>query len=87
MGDLENRWVSTDMVRDDLLACAEMLQAGITTFNDMYFFPEAAAEAVDQAGIRASLGILAFEVPMRTATMPTTDSNKGLAMRDACVIY
>lgn len=81
---LENRWVSTDMVRDGtLLACAEMLQAGITTFNDMYFFPEAAAEAVDQAGIRASLGILAFEVPSAYGHDADDYLNKGLATRDA----
>lgn len=81
---LETRWVSTDMVRDGtLLACAEMLLSGITTFNDMYFFPEAAAEAVDQAGIRASLGILAFEVPTAYGHGADDYLNRGLATRDA----
>ena len=80
----EAQWVSTDMVRDGtLLACAEMLQAGITTFNDMYFFPEAAAEAVDQAGMRASLGILAFEVPSAYGQDADDYLNRGLATRDA----
>ena len=79
----EGRWVGTEMVRDGtLLACAEMLQAGITTFNDMYFFPEAAAEAIDQAGIRASLGILAFEVPSAYGHDADDYLNKGLATRD-----
>ena len=42
----ETRHVSAAFVRDGtLLACAEMLRGGITCFNDMYFFPEAAAEA------------------------------------------
>lgn len=81
---LENRWVSPEMVRDGtLLACAEMLQAGITTFNDMYFFPEAAAEAVDQAGIRASLGILAFDAPSAYGHDTDDYLNKGLTTRDA----
>ena len=81
---LENRWVGADMVRDGtLLACAEMLQAGITTFNDMYFFPEAAAEAIDQAGIRASLGILAFDFPSAYGRDADDYLNKGLATRDA----
>ena len=81
---LESRWVGTEMVRDGtLLACAEMLQAGITTFNDMYFFPEAAAEAIDQAGIRASLGILAFDFPSAYGHDATDYLNKGLATRDA----
>ena len=81
---LESRWVGTEMVRDGtLLACAEMLQAGITTFNDMYFFPEAAAEAIDQAGIRASLGILAFDFPSAYGRDADDYLNKGLATRDA----
>ena len=81
---LESRWVGTDMVRDGtLLACAEMLQAGITTFNDMYFFPEAAFEAIDQVGIRASLGILAFDVASAYGHDADDYLNKGLAIRDA----
>src|SRR5574343_775107 len=81
---LEGRWVSTDMVRDGtLLASAEMLLGGITTFNDMYFFPEAAAEAVDQAGIRACLGILAFEVPTAYGLGADDYLNRGLSTRDA----
>jgi 5-methylthioadenosine/S-adenosylhomocysteine deaminase len=81
---LESRWVSTEMVRDGtLLASAEMLLGGITTFNDMYFFPEAAAEAVDQAGIRASLGILAFEVPTAYGLGADDYLYRGLTTRDA----
>lgn len=79
----ESQWIGTEMVRDGTqLACAEMLLAGITTFNDMYFFPDAAAEAVDQAGIRASLGILAFEVPTAYGHDADDYLNKGLAVRD-----
>ncbi|MDQ5916021.1 MAG: 5-methylthioadenosine/S-adenosylhomocysteine deaminase, partial [Pseudomonadota bacterium] len=40
----EAKHVSADFVHDGtLLACAEMLRGGITCFNDMYCFPEAAA--------------------------------------------
>jgi 5-methylthioadenosine/S-adenosylhomocysteine deaminase len=48
-----------------LLACVEMLQNGITTFCDGYFFEEAAARAVLDAGIRAVLGqgVLDFPAP------------------------
>jgi 5-methylthioadenosine/S-adenosylhomocysteine deaminase len=81
---LESRWVSTEMVRDGtLLACAEMLLSGMTTFNDMYFFPEAAAEAVDQSGIRANLGILAFDVPTAYGHGADDYLTRGLATRDA----
>src|SRR5258706_135506 len=42
----EAKHVSPQFVRDGaMLACAEMLRGGITCFNDMYFFPEAAVEA------------------------------------------
>lgn len=38
-----------------LLAIIEMLQSGTTTFNDMYFFMDRAAQAVEESGIRAVL--------------------------------
>src|SRR6266850_1633193 len=48
----ESRHVSSEFVYDGtLLACAEMLRGGVTCFNEMYFFPEAAARAaLDEAG-------------------------------------
>ncbi|MCD6478271.1 MAG: amidohydrolase [Candidatus Diapherotrites archaeon] len=36
-----------------LLACAEMIHSGTTCFNDMYFFEEEIAKAVERAGMRA----------------------------------
>ena len=65
-----------------LLACAEMLRGGITTFNDMYFFPEAAAEAVLRSGMRAVLGMIAIEFPTRYAADADDYLAKGLAVRD-----
>src|SRR5687768_12998762 len=42
----EGRHVSDEFVHDgSLLAMAEMLRGGVTTVNDMYFFPEATARA------------------------------------------
>ena len=37
------------------LACLEMIRSGTTTFNDMYFFMEEAAQAVADMGLRAVL--------------------------------
>lgn len=37
-------------------AIAEMLLNGITTFNDMYFFMDGVAKAVEESGIRGFLG-------------------------------
>jgi 5-methylthioadenosine/S-adenosylhomocysteine deaminase len=38
-----------------LLACAEMIKSGTTTFNDMYFFVDDVAKAVDESGMRGML--------------------------------
>jgi 5-methylthioadenosine/S-adenosylhomocysteine deaminase len=77
------RHADADFVRaGTLLACAEMLRGGITTFNDMYFFPESAADAVLQSGMRAALGMIAIEFPTRYAVDADDYLAKGLAVRD-----
>jgi 5-methylthioadenosine/S-adenosylhomocysteine deaminase len=79
----EMRHVSPELVRDGtLLACAEMLRGGVTCFNDMYFYPEAALEAALEAGIRASLGVIVVEFPSAYAADPDHYLQKGLALRD-----
>ncbi|MBC7324007.1 MAG: amidohydrolase, partial [Moorella sp. (in: Bacteria)] len=44
-----------DIYWGTLLACAEMIRSGTTTFADMYFHMGQAARAVEEAGLRASL--------------------------------
>lgn len=79
----EGKLISHDFVRDGtLLAAAEMLRGGITCFNDMYFYPEAAAEAALEAGIRAELGIVAIEFPSSYGSDADDYLTKGLAARD-----
>ena len=79
----ESRHAGPDFVRaGTLLACAEMLRGGITTFNDMYFFPEAAAEAARQVGMRAVLGMVVIEFPTSYAADADDYLAKGLAVRD-----
>jgi 5-methylthioadenosine/S-adenosylhomocysteine deaminase len=79
----EMKHVSPQFVKDGtLLACAEMLRGGVTCFNDMYFFPEAALEAALEAGMRASLGIIVVEFPSAYASDPRDYLAKGLALRD-----
>ncbi|UCV27228.1 TRZ/ATZ family hydrolase [Ferribacterium limneticum] len=65
------------------LACAEMLKGGITCFNDMYFFPDAAATAASEFGMRAMLGITTLEFPTPYASDAADYINKGLAVREA----
>lgn len=80
----ENQVASERFVRDGtLLACAEMLRGGITCFNDMYFFPQAAAEAVDQSGMRAMLGLVVLDFATPYAVDADDYLSKGLAARDA----
>ncbi len=80
----EAKHVSSEFVYDGtLLACAEMLRGGVTCFNEMYFFPEAAARAALAAGIRAALGIIALEFPTPYAADADDYIAKGLAARDA----
>ena len=80
----ESRHVSSDFVYDGtLIACAEMLRSGTTCFNDMYFFPEAAAEAAKTAGIRASIGMIVIEFPTAYGKDADDYLRRGFAMRDA----
>jgi 5-methylthioadenosine/S-adenosylhomocysteine deaminase len=80
----ESRHVSEAFVRDGtLIACAEMLRGGVTCFNDMYFYPEAAAQAALAAGMRAALGIIVIEMPSAYASDAQDYLSKGLETRDA----
>lgn len=79
----EGRWVNADFVRDGTeLAVAEMLRSGTTCFNDMYFFPEAAAQAARQHGMRASIGLIMFDFPSAWGSGPEEYLRKGLELRD-----
>jgi 5-methylthioadenosine/S-adenosylhomocysteine deaminase len=80
----ESRHVSDEFVHDgSLLAMAEMIRAGVTCVNDMYFFPAATARAALRAGMRAMLGIIAIEFPSAYAADAQDYLEKGLATRDA----
>jgi 5-methylthioadenosine/S-adenosylhomocysteine deaminase len=62
----EGKWVSGEFVYwGTLLACAEMVRSGTTTFSDGYFFEDQAARAALQSGMRglAAQGILDFPTP------------------------
>jgi 5-methylthioadenosine/S-adenosylhomocysteine deaminase len=45
------------------LACLEMLQGGITTFVDMYYFEDVVAEVADACGMRAIVGQTLIDFP------------------------
>jgi 5-methylthioadenosine/S-adenosylhomocysteine deaminase len=79
----ESRWADAEFVYDGTqLAIAEMIRSGTTCFNDMYFFPEATAQAADEAGIRASIGLIVIDFPTAWGSGPSEYLQKGLALHD-----
>jgi 5-methylthioadenosine/S-adenosylhomocysteine deaminase len=60
----ENRNVDPELAYwGSLLACAEMILSGTTTFCDMYIFEDETAQAARQAGMRCLLGEVLFDFP------------------------
>lgn len=61
---VEREFVTPEFVRiGTLLACAEQIRSGVTTFNDMYFFEDAIAQATADAGMRAVCGQSVMKYP------------------------
>lgn len=79
----EQKCVSAEYVYDgSLLACAEMIRGGTTCFNDMYFFPEETARAVDHAGMRANIGLILIDFPSAWAKDAEEYLSKGIKLHD-----
>lgn len=65
---IEAHAVNEDYVRvGTQLACWEMLAGGTTTFVDMYFFHEVAANVVDEIGMRALISASMMDQPRNDA--------------------
>lgn len=80
----EGQWVDHDFVADGTrLAIAEMLKCGTTTFADMYFFPEAAAQSVVEGGIRSVCFTPILDFPTNFAQNADEYIRKALAAHDA----
>ena len=79
----EGKCVDYQFVKDGTdLAIAEMLRGGTTTFNDMYFFPDAAAKSADEACIRVSLGLIMIDFPSAWANDSDDYLHKGLKLHE-----
>lgn len=79
----EQKHVSAEFVFDgSLLACAEMIRSGTTCFNDMYFFPDETARAVEHAGMRAKLGLILIDFPSAWAKDADEYLSKGIELHD-----
>jgi len=53
-----------------LLACAEMIKSGTTTFCDMYIFEDETAQAAKEAGMRCLIGEVLFDFPSPSCKTP-----------------
>jgi 5-methylthioadenosine/S-adenosylhomocysteine deaminase len=60
MWPLESNLIEEDVYWGMLLGLVEMIESGVTTVADHYFFMDQAARAVEQAGTRAALGWAVF---------------------------
>ncbi|MDO7673015.1 MAG: amidohydrolase family protein, partial [Reinekea forsetii] len=79
----EGKWVSYDFVADGtLLAAAEMIRSGTTTFSDNYFFPDASANSVIKAGMRAQLCFPIIDFPTAWAPTPDQHIDQGLKVME-----
>ena len=58
-----------------MLACAEMIKSGTTTFKDMYIFEDETARAAKEAGMRCLVGEVLFDFPSPNVKTP----EEGLA--------
>lgn len=63
-------------------AIAEMLRSGTTCFQDMYFMPDQTAKAVQESGIRASIGMVIVEFETSWAQNAQSYIDKGLDVFD-----
>ncbi|MEY3219779.1 MAG: hypothetical protein RIT27_1136 [Pseudomonadota bacterium] len=74
----EQKWVGAEFVADGTgLAVAEMLLAGVTCFNDMYFFPDVTANVAATAGMRCCVGLIIVDFPTIWADNPAAYFQKA----------
>ncbi len=59
----ENKISGELVYQGTLLACAEMILGGTTTFCDMYLFEDQVARAAHEAGMRALVGEVLYDFP------------------------
>lgn len=76
----EGAFISEQFIADGTqLAIAEMLRTGTTTFSDMYFFPEVAAQIAHDVGIRAQICFPLLDFPTAWGSGPDEYLQKGEA--------
>ena len=80
---LEALFLGPEFVHDGTLtAIAGMLSSGITCFGDRYYYPEEAARAAGEQGMRAVIGLPVADTPSPWAKNPAEYLTAGLRVRD-----
>jgi 5-methylthioadenosine/S-adenosylhomocysteine deaminase len=79
---VEAKLEAEDVYWGTRLACAEMIRSGTARFWDMYWQPGAAARAVEDAGMRATIGGPLFDADGGTAEMQAQASEDLDALAD-----
>ncbi len=81
----EARLTADDVYWGTRLACAEMIRAGTVRFWDMYWHPEATARAVEDAGLRAVVGLpLVDGMDPARAKAVQADGTRALDLLEDC---
>jgi 5-methylthioadenosine/S-adenosylhomocysteine deaminase len=79
---VEAKLEAEDVYWGTRLACAEMVRTGTARFWDMYWQPEATARAVEDAGMRATIGGPLFDADGGTAEMQAQAAEDLDALQD-----
>lgn len=65
------------------LALAESIRGGVTTVNDMYFFPDRVAQQLENASMRGHVGLLVIDFPSAWAKDADSYFKRGIELHDA----
>ena len=80
---LEAANLSREYVRDGTdLAIAEMISRGITTFADMYYFPDEVARCAVRAGMRVEVAFPVIDFPNLWSRDADEALDRGMALND-----
>ncbi len=72
---LEEKLTQDDVYWGTKLACLEMIKSGTTSFNEMYFYPQAQIEAIKAIGMRAIIGLVVVDISLKGCTRENAEKN------------